>query len=110
MSRRRCTSRASSNRCRPAIALSTFRIVQEALTNVRRHARADSVAVTLRYLPDSLQIEVADNGVGSAEASGGNGLIGMRERAQMYGGTVATQTAPGQGFLVRAVLPMGVPG
>ena len=92
------------------VALSTFRIVQEALTNVRRHSQAGSVAVTLRYLPDSLQIEVADDGVGSAAASGGNGLIGMRERAQMYGGTVATKTAPGQGFLVRAVLPMEVPG
>ena len=92
------------------IALSSFRIVQEALTNVRRHARADSVAVTLRYLRNSLEIEVADNGVGAAEASGGNGLIGMRERAQLYGGTVALQTAPGQGFLVRAVLPTGVPG
>ena len=92
------------------VALSTFRIVQEALTNVRRHSQAGSVAVTLRYLPDSLEIEVADDGVGAAAASGGNGLIGMRERAQMYGGTVATKTAPGQGFLVHAVLPMGVPG
>ena len=92
------------------VALSTFRIVQEALTNVRRHAQAGSVGVTLRYLPDSLEIEVADDGVGTAVASGGNGLIGMRERAQMYGGTVATQTAPGQGFLVRAVLPMTGPG
>ncbi len=92
------------------VALSTFRIVQEALTNVRRHAQAGSVAVTLRYLPDSLEIEVADDGVGAVVASGGNGLIGMRERAQMYGGTVATQTAPGQGFHVHAVLPMGAPG
>jgi signal transduction histidine kinase len=92
------------------VALSTFRIVQEALTNVRRHAQAGSVAVTLRYLPESLEIEVADDGVGAAVAAGGNGLIGMRERAQMYGGTVATQTAPGQGFLVHAVLPMGTPG
>ena len=92
------------------VALSSFRIVQEALTNVRRHSQAGSVAVTLRYLPESLEIEVADDGVGAAVASGGNGLIGMRERAQMYGGTVATQTAPGQGFLVRAVLQMGPPG
>ena len=92
------------------VALSSFRIVQEALTNVRRHARAGSVSVILRYLPDSLEIEVSDDGVGAAVASGGNGLIGMRERAQMYGGTVATQTAPGQGFLVHAVLPMGTPG
>jgi signal transduction histidine kinase len=87
------------------VALSTFRIVQEALTNVRRHARARSAEVTLRYLDDSLEIEVADDGVGTASAAGGNGLIGMRERAHMYGGTVATTTAPGEGFRVRAVLP-----
>ena len=48
------------------VALSTFRIVQEALTNVRRHSQAGSVAVTLRYLPDSLEIEVADDGVGGS--------------------------------------------
>ena len=83
--------------------------MQEALTNVRRHACAESVEVTLATCRDSLEIEVADDGVGAAERSGGNGLIGMRERAQMYGGTVATTTAPGQGFLVRAVLPMEVP-
>ncbi len=90
-----------------AVALSAFRIVQEALTNVRRHSSASSVQVTLRYLPESLEIEVDDDGVGAAVAAGGNGLIGMRERAQLYGGTVATTTAPGEGFKVRAVLPRG---
>ncbi|MGH3473634.1 MAG: sensor histidine kinase, partial [Aeromicrobium sp.] len=90
-----------------AVALSAFRIVQEALTNVRRHSSASSVQVTLRYLPGSLEIEVTDDGVGAAVAAGGNGLIGMRERAQMYGGTVAMTTAPGEGFKIRAVLPMG---
>ena len=88
------------------VALSAFRIVQEALTNVRRHSRAESVEVTLRYLADRLEIEVVDDGVGTTGPSGGNGLIGMRERAQMYGGTVATTTSPGQGFRVHAVLPM----
>ena len=63
--------------------------------------------MTLRYHPESVEIEVADDGVGAAVAAGGNGLIGMRERAQMYGGTVATTTAPGEGFKVRAVLPLG---
>ena len=89
------------------VALSAFRIVQEALTNVRRHASASSVQVTLRYLPESLEIEIADNGIGAAVVVGGNGLIGMRERAQMYGGTVVTTTAPGEGFKVQAVLPVG---
>ena len=91
----------------PGVALSTFRIVQEALTNVRRHADAESVEVVLRYHPDRLEIEVADDGIGTAAASGGNGLVGMRERAQMYGGTVATSSSPGEGFRVRAVLQTG---
>ena len=89
------------------IALSAFRIVQEALTNVRRHAHARSAQVSLRYGDDCLEIEVIDDGTGAAVATGGNGLIGMRERVQMYGGTLATTTAPGEGFRVRAVLPMG---
>ena len=92
------------------IALSTFRIVQEALTNVagtRRPARSRSPSATC---PTAWRSRWRTTVSGQPSASGGNGLIGMRERAQMYGGTVATQTAPGQGFLVRAVLPMGVPG
>ena len=88
------------------VALSAFRIVQEALTNVRRHSSARSVEVTLRYVPDGLEIEIVDDGVGTARAAGGNGLIGMRERAQMYGGSVVTTSAPGEGFRVSAVLPM----
>ena len=89
------------------IALSAFRIVQEALTNVRRHAHARSAQVSLRYGDDCLEIAVIDDGAGAAVATGGNGLIGMRERVQMYGGTLATTTAPGEGFRVLAVLPMG---
>ena len=91
----------------PAVALSAFRIVQEALTNVRRHAHARSAEVALRYGDDCLEIEVTDDGNGAAVAAGGNGLIGMRERVQMYGGTLATTTAPGEGFRIRAVIPMG---
>ncbi|MET0998680.1 MAG: sensor histidine kinase, partial [Marmoricola sp.] len=79
------------------VALSTFRIVQEALTNVRRHSEARSVEVTLRYLADRVEIEVVDDGVGTSAPAGGNGLIGMRERAQMYGGSVAATTSPGEG-------------
>lgn len=80
------------------VGLSAYRIVQEALTNVRRHAAASRVSVTLRYLPEALEIEVADDGRGSILAAGGNGLIGMRERATMYGGSVSVETAPAQGF------------
>ena len=92
------------------LALAAYRIVQEALTNVRRHARAGSVEVCLRFGADCLEIEVTDDGAGAVTPGGGNGLIGMRERVQMYGGTLATSTAPGEGFHVRAVLPTGASG
>jgi signal transduction histidine kinase len=92
----------------PGVALAAYRIVQEALTNVRRHARADAVEVVLRFGADCLEVEVSDDGVGSEEAVGGHGLIGMRERVQMYGGTLSTITAPGDGFRVRASLPVGM--
>jgi signal transduction histidine kinase len=91
--------------------LAVFRIVQEALTNARRHAGATRVDVTLRYLEDMVVAEVRDDGVGcaaltSAGASGGHGLVGMRERASLYGGRVEVGAADGSGFTVRAVLPV----
>ena len=88
------------------VALAAFRIVQEALTNVRRHADAGSVEVVLRHLPEHLEVEVVDDGRGADAPSGGHGLIGMRERAQMYGGSLFTDSRPGGGFTVRAVLPL----
>ena len=88
------------------VGLSAYRIVQEALTNVQRHSSAYSAAVTLRYLPESLEVEVADDGAGTAHAFGGNGLIGMRERAAMCGGSVELESAPGAGFRVGVSLPM----
>jgi len=91
----------------PGLALAAYRVVQEALTNVRRHARARSVTVCLHYRDDCLEIEISDDGLGAEVAEGGNGLIGMRERVQMYGGSLATSTAPGQGFRITASLPIG---
>lgn len=90
--------------------LAAYRIIQEALTNVRRHATASRVQVLLRYGDDDVQIEVHADGLG-ATASGvdGHGLIGMRERAALYGGRLETDSASGQGFTVRAVLPVATP-
>ncbi len=89
----------------PGVDLAAYRIVQEALTNVRRHADARHVEVVLRYAEDFVGVEVTDDGSGTAEPAGGNGLIGMRERVQMYGGSLETETAPGAGFRIRAILP-----
>ena len=87
--------------------LAAYRIVQEALTNVRRHAAASHVDVLLRYGDDDVQIEVRDDGTGTtASGASGHGLIGMRERAELYGGRFETDSASGQGFTVRAVLPV----
>ena len=89
------------------IEVTAYRIVQEALTNARRHAPGAAVDVELRYGEDELTVRVRDNGPGPA-ASGppGHGLLGMRERASAVGGTLSTRPAPGGGFLVEARLPV----
>jgi signal transduction histidine kinase len=87
--------------------LAAYRVVQESLTNTRKHAGlAASAAVTLRYEPDGLTVEVTDNGMAtSAGEPAGHGLAGMRERIEMYGGTVQAGPLPGGGFRVLARLP-----
>lgn len=88
--------------------LAAYRIVQEALTNVRRHASATSVRVALEYAESAVRIEVVDDGTGRTDDHpGGHGLVGMRERAALYGGTVEAGSVDGRGFAVRAVLPVG---
>jgi signal transduction histidine kinase len=90
----------------PGVELAAYRIVQEALTNARRHAPGAAVDVELRYADDALRLRVRDNGPGPLQpAGGGQGLPGMRERALAVGGTLRTGPAPGGGFLVEAVLP-----
>ena len=92
-----------------AVELAVYRIVQEALTNVTRHARATVVTVRLRY-DDGVSVEVTDDGHGGqpggpATGEPGNGIVGMRERAEALGGTVEAGPGPGGGFRVAAHLP-----
>ena len=119
----------------PGVELAAYRIVQEALTNARRHAPGAAVDVELRYGPQALRVRVRDNGPGPGAAAdigsftadgalaeagggpaavpapagrqpgGGHGLLGMRERAFAVGGALYVGAAPGGGFLVEAVLP-----
>jgi signal transduction histidine kinase len=93
------------------IELTAFRIVQEALTNVRKHAgRSASATVRISYENDAVVIEVGDDGRGAATALStvgtGHGLIGMRERVDVYGGEFTSSPRPGGGYVVRAVLPV----
>ena len=97
--------------CDPGVELAAYRIVQEALTNARRHAPGAAVDVELSYGDDALRLRIRDNGPGPGTelASGteppGHGLLGMRERALAVGGSLRTGVAPGGGFCVEAVLP-----
>jgi signal transduction histidine kinase len=90
----------------PGIELAGYRIVQEALTNALKHAGAASATVSLRYGVQALEVEVLDDGSGGSVNGRGHGLIGMRERATLYGGELEAGPGPDGGFRVRARLPV----
>jgi signal transduction histidine kinase len=91
----------------PGVDLCAYRILQEALTNVRRHAPGAAVEVLLEYTPDALRLRVSDDGPGAVSPDlDGHGLLGMRERAIMVGGTLSAGPADGGGFAVEAELPI----
>jgi signal transduction histidine kinase len=77
------------------------------LTNVLKHAGSARADVLVRYLPDALELRVSDDGPGSSTAptAGGHGLIGMRERTALFGGSLLAGTVPSGGYQLRAVLP-----
>ena len=88
------------------VELSLFRIVQEALTNVRKHAGLAHATVVLRYRPGAVEAVVSDDGRGSSNRySGGHGLIGMQERSNLYGGALHAGPGPTGGFVVRVSMP-----
>jgi signal transduction histidine kinase len=94
----------------PGVELAAYRIVQEALTNARRHAPGAAVDVELRYADDALRLRIRDNGPGqSLRYHPGHGLLGMRERAAAVGGSLQAGGARGGGFCVEAELPAKVP-
>jgi signal transduction histidine kinase len=87
--------------------LAAYRVIQESLTNALKHAGPASAVVTLHYAADRVTIEVADDGRGPAAEPGvGHGLIGMRERVGMFGGSLETSARPGGGFVVHAEIPV----
>jgi signal transduction histidine kinase len=94
-----------------AIDAAAYRIIQESLTNIIRHAGASRAWITIRYAGDELGIEVRDDGNGipnmRTQTTGGHGLVGMRERVQALGGRFEAGALPQRGFRVWAVIPMG---
>jgi signal transduction histidine kinase len=95
----------------PGADLAAFRIVQEALTNIVRHSGSRTARVLLAYGTGSLEVRIDDDGpaVAGGESGGGNGLVGMRERAAALGGTVEAAPRADGGFRVRATLPLAAP-
>ncbi|MGH8986036.1 MAG: sensor histidine kinase [Acidimicrobiia bacterium] len=90
----------------PGIELAGYRIVQEALTNVIKHAPESRARVRVAFGPETLEREIEDDGRANGAAGSGYGLAGMRERAELYGGSVEAAPAPGGGFRVLARLPV----
>jgi signal transduction histidine kinase len=93
----------------PGVDLTAYRIVQEALTNVIKHAGPAHATVTIGYEPGAVRLEVVDDGrgVNGRSSGGGHGLLGMRERVGVYGGTLETGPIAGGGYRVAARLPYG---
>jgi signal transduction histidine kinase len=108
----RSSSSGTPRELASAVRLALYRVTQEALTNVRKHARPERVEVRLEYLPDQVSLAVEDVGAPAAAppagGEGGYGLTGMRERAELLGGTL--DAAPtGAGFRVLLKVPAGDP-
>jgi two-component system sensor histidine kinase DegS len=97
-----------------ALKIAIFRIVQEALNNITKHAQAKDVYIQLEYRTNRVIVSIRDDGVGfdldmvrmSRTRRPSLGLVGMRERAALVGGEVNIQSSPGQGTLVEAILPL----
>lgn len=98
----------------PELETTLFRVVQEAVTNIARHAEAENVVISLDLSQSSVVIEVEDDGKGfdmaaisrTTEKGRGLGLMGMRERVSLFSGTLTIETSPGSGTQLRIEVPL----
>ncbi len=90
----------------PGVDLAAYRIAQEGLTNALRHANATGARVTLHYRPTTLDVTIEDDGRGPSRTDGGHGLVGIRQRVAVYGGTMQFGAADGGGARLAASLPL----
>jgi signal transduction histidine kinase len=107
------TTGLSEDRLTSEIETTLYRIAQEALTNVAKHARADSVDIILERRPDYVSLIIEDDGVGFDQAAAGAphqgfGLLGIRERAALLGATVQIESASGEGTTIIVRMPIAV--
>jgi Signal transduction histidine kinase len=102
----------ADSRVAPELELGAFRLIQEALRNIVRHAETDTCTVSVEFHPDELRLRVDDAGLGFDPESGDQpgsgqlGLLGMRERTRLLGGALLIKSSPGQGTVVEATLPL----
>jgi signal transduction histidine kinase len=89
----------------PAVEFALYRAAQEALTNVRKHARAAKTDLRVSYGETSVELLVEDDGVGATNAAPGFGLVGVRERVELVGGEVSIESADGGGLALRVRIP-----
>ena len=110
----RCEFSGLPQRLPPEIETTLFRVVQEAITNIAKHAEAETVLVQCAARPDAVTIEIEDDGKGFAPetVAGGTGLglTGMRERVELLGGTFEVESAPGQGTRIVLTAPVSTEG
>jgi signal transduction histidine kinase len=98
---------APEERLPPPVEAAAYYVVSEALTNVAKYARATHATVRLAHDDEALVVEVRDDGVGGARAGAGSGLSGLADRVGACDGRLEIVSPPGDGTLVRAVLPVG---
>jgi len=96
---------------KPEVAITVYRVVQEALTNVARHAGVDRAAVNIWVDRDRIYLRVEDKGSGfdpgAVDSTASSGISGMHERVSLMGGSLSIKSAPGTGALVSAEIPLG---
>jgi signal transduction histidine kinase len=97
---------APAERLPQDVEATAYYIVAEALTNVVKHAAASRATVSVRRDGTVLRCEVADDGRGGADTTGGTGLLGLRDRAEAAGGTLTVRSPAGRGTAISAVLPL----
>jgi two-component system, NarL family, sensor histidine kinase DevS len=100
--------REAEERPAPLLETAVYRLVQEALNNVSKHSRAQHAELKVRALPSQIEIEISDDGIGFDPnlVREGFGLVGMRERATLLGGSLRIESAPGSGTTIRAQIPL----